>query len=233
MDYAYVDEALLIENYPPPEKSLPDRPWVRSNFASALNGVIAVNGKSEGVSGPPDKDVFRFLRRNCDAILVGASTALSESYATPKPDPLTGKRPLLVVASNSLDIPADAKFLDEQDQPVIVTTSQAVASNGALLDRLSGRARIAQMGDTGVSMEKMLQSLSAEGIGLLLCEGGPTLFSALVSAGVADELCLTLSPRLAPGTPTGFVKLDKSEAHEMTLASSFSVQNYLFCRYLL
>jgi riboflavin biosynthesis pyrimidine reductase len=36
----------------------------------------------------------------------------------------------------------------------------------------------------------------------LLCEGGPHLNSHLLAAGLVDELCLTLSPKLA-GDPAG------------------------------
>ncbi|MGH3666111.1 MAG: dihydrofolate reductase family protein, partial [Egibacteraceae bacterium] len=32
-----------------------------------------------------------------------------------------------------------------------------------------------------------------------LCEGGPTLNSSLLSAGVVDELCMTLAPTLVGG----------------------------------
>ena len=37
------------------------------------------------------------------------------------------------------------------------------------------------------------------GVRTLLCEGGPTVFGALLHEDLADELFLTLSPRLAGG----------------------------------
>ena len=38
-----------------------------------------------------------------------------------------------------------------------------------------------------------------QGIRSLLCEGGPTLFAAMLEEGVVDELFLTLAPKLAGG----------------------------------
>jgi riboflavin biosynthesis pyrimidine reductase len=48
-----------------------------------------------------------------------------------------------------------------------------------------------------------MADLRSRGVRSLLCEGGPTLNSALLEAGVVDELFLTLSPMLSgePGAP--------------------------------
>jgi riboflavin biosynthesis pyrimidine reductase len=37
------------------------------------------------------------------------------------------------------------------------------------------------------------------GVRTLLCEGGPTLFGALVAEGLVDELFLTITPHLVGG----------------------------------
>ncbi len=34
----------------------------------------------------------------------------------------------------------------------------------------------------------------------MLCEGGPSLFGALIAADAVDELCLTVAPLLAGGS---------------------------------
>ena len=41
------------------------------------------------------------------------------------------------------------------------------------------------------------------GVRSVLCEGGPTLNSHLLAAGLVDELFLSLSPRLVGGTEEG------------------------------
>ena len=51
-----------------------------------------------------------------------------------------------------------------------------------------------------LTMTTALRRLRSEyGVRTVLCEGGPTLFGALLAEGVADELFLTLAPKLAGG----------------------------------
>ena len=45
----------------------------------------------------------------------------------------------------------------------------------------------------------MARLRSEYGIGSVLCEGGPTLNSFLLAAGLVDELFLTLNPKLLGG----------------------------------
>ena len=49
-------------------------------------------------------------------------------------------------------------------------------------------------------MTTVLRHLRSDyGVRTLLCEGGPTLFGALLTEDVVDELFLTLAPKLAGG----------------------------------
>ena len=52
----------------------------------------------------------------------------------------------------------------------------------------------------GVPLDAVLHTLRRDhGVETLLCEGGPTLFGALLRAGLVDELFLTLAPSLVGG----------------------------------
>ena len=53
---------------------------LRVNFVTSLDGAVSVDGLSAGLSGEADKEVFRLLRRDCDALLVGAGTFRAENY---------------------------------------------------------------------------------------------------------------------------------------------------------
>lgn len=67
----------------------------------------------------------------------------------------------------------------------------------------------------------------------MLCEGGPALFSALVGAGLLDELCLTHSPVLAgPGNPALVSGEPWAGPRRVRLASLFTDGQLLFARYL-
>jgi riboflavin biosynthesis pyrimidine reductase len=70
-------------------------------------------------------------------------------------------------------------------------------------ERYSGlekRLIVVESGPDGrVDLAALLRSLREEGIGALLCEGGPTLHGALQAAGLVDELFLTIAPKLVGG----------------------------------
>ncbi|MDA8271103.1 MAG: dihydrofolate reductase family protein [Actinomycetota bacterium] len=228
-----LDVARLAEAYPIPSQVPDQRPWTRANFATTPNGVIKIAGKSGGVSGPPDREVFNFLRANCDAILVGASTARVEAYSMPKPSSTRATAPLLIIVTNSFDISDNSSFLDEATSPLIVTNSNTAEAKRSKIARLSPRATVVAFGKDSVDFPGLFAHLRSEGVRTLLFEGGPATFSQLLRQGLIDELCLTISPRIGNGTPTGFANIADASPIEMTLSSHFEIQSYLFCRYSL
>ena len=56
---------------------------------------------------------------------------------------------------------------------------------------------VAVNGGDSVDLRLGLEALRERGHALILSEGGPTIFGALVAAGLVDELFLTVSPLLA------------------------------------
>jgi riboflavin biosynthesis pyrimidine reductase len=67
-------------------------------------------------------------------------------------------------------------------------------------DWLRDAADILIAGDESVELRDALDQLARRGCQRVLCEGGPRLFADLASAGLVDELCLTVAPVLAgPG----------------------------------
>ena len=51
------------------------------------------------------------------------------------------------------------------------------------------------MGTGAVDLRRALEHLS----GVVVCEGGPTVNGQLISAGLVDELCLSIAPLLVSG----------------------------------
>jgi len=64
---------------------------------------------------------------------------------------------------------------------------------------LDGLADIVRVGGTRVDIPAVLAVLRERGLGQVLCEGGPTLFGALIEADALDELYLTVAPTLESG----------------------------------
>lgn len=192
-----------------------DRPWLRVNFATSIDGAVAdSSGVSAGVSSPDDKRVFALLRALCDAVIVGAGTARAESYGPvtiresmaelrAEAGLTTPPRLVLVSASAALD-PNSAMFTDAPPnaRTIVVTSNQAPPTN---VRSLAAVAEVVRVGDGGVDLRSAIDHLQGLGLKHLLCEGGPTLFGDLLAAHLVDDLCLTTSPLLvgrgAPPSP--------------------------------
>ena len=98
--------------------------------------------------------------------------------------------PTAVLISRSFDIPWGAPLFGAADQPVIVYTG----ASGEPPD-VDAPLEVVRLDDP--EPRAVMADLRARGVRSLLCEGGPTLNSALLEAGVVDELFLTISPLLA------------------------------------
>jgi riboflavin biosynthesis pyrimidine reductase len=96
-------------------------------------------------------------------------------------------------------------------------------------------------GAAGVSGAGVVAAVtSAMGPGLLLCEGGPSLFGRLLADGAVQELFLTISPRIAgrdheqprPGIVDGWAAAP-SALVRAAVASVRRSDDHLFLRYRL
>ncbi len=181
-----------------PERA--QRPYTLVNFVASLDGHTTLGPDSRGLSGGADRELFYALRERADAVLVGPPTLAAERYKRMLPAPerrahrlAQGRpaEPLLVTISRRGQIPLDLPFFAEREaRALIFSPSPPVAARLAATVVHAGPAPLAQA----------LRTLRADhDVRLLLCEGGPTLFGALLAAGLADELWLTLVPRLVGG----------------------------------
>jgi riboflavin biosynthesis pyrimidine reductase len=198
------DLAELVERYP-----RLSRPCLRVNFISSLDGAATVDGRSGGLGGPADKQVFAVLRMVSDAVVVAAGTVRTEKYDAMRLDePSRAWRtanglpefPLMVIVSGSLDLdPAQLVFADAPVRPVIYTHARASAARRAALAPV---ADIVTVGDDPTDLRAAVADLHGRGATQLLCEGGPALLGGLIEADLIDELCLTLSPVVVAGDAT-------------------------------
>ena len=178
-----------------------DRPYVVVNMVSTLDGRAALEGNTRGLGGDRDRELFHLLRTAGDALLVGAGTARVERYAEAvKNDELRAVRerngldPVqpTVIVSARLVLPSDLPLLQTPGAPVIVATAADHELEGVQADVTYER--------TADDLPLLLARLRADhGIRSVVCEGGPTLFSYMLAAGLVDELFLSVAPKLAGG----------------------------------
>ncbi len=100
-------------------------------------------------------------------------------------------------------------------------------------EALAAIAEVIDCGDESVDLAAMLAAFADRGWTQVLCEGGPHLFGALLDAGLVDELCVTIAPRLAGGG-AGRIAQGASEAdRRVDLAGSFADdEGFVFLRYV-
>jgi riboflavin-specific deaminase-like protein len=179
----------------------PDRPYLVLNMVSSLDGKATLDWRTKGLSTETDRQLFHHLRTQADAVMVGAGTLRIERYGRmAKSDELRDKReaeglardPLAVVVSARLDLPADLPLLNEPEQRVVIATG-----SDAQLPSLAAQVEYARVGDDLPLLMALLRQ--DHGVRSVLCEGGPTLNSHLLAAGLVDELFLTLNPKLIGG----------------------------------
>ena len=181
---------------------------VRLNFVSALDGAIAIDGRSGPLGGPADRAVFTAMRAVTDVILVGAGTARAENYGPARlPADAAARRraagrperPPIAVVTAKGDLDPDSRLFSDGAEVIVMTTAAVVARR-----HLAGvAADVVDCGADRVEPAAVVAALRRRGLGRILCEGGPRLAGDLLGAGLIDELCLTLAPVLGgKGRPT-------------------------------
>jgi 2,5-diamino-6-(ribosylamino)-4(3H)-pyrimidinone 5'-phosphate reductase len=215
---------------PPAGRRDASRPYVIINMVSSVDGRISLKGKSSGIGSETDRQTMRALRSKADAVMVGAGTLRAERLTLGLEDP-DGPQPLAVLATSSGDIPLEGNLVAGEGQEVLVITHEGVTvhSGGHRVLRLSG-------GSPGrLDLAEALELLKAEhAVDLLLVEGGPRLNYSLVSNDLADELFVTLAPKLFGGTPDESLAILNGPilaSRELNLLSAHLATGELYLRY--
>ncbi|MGY1856797.1 dihydrofolate reductase family protein [Modestobacter sp. SYSU DS0290] len=213
---------------------------LRIDFIASLDGAISVDGRSGPLGSDGDRRVFRTLRALADAVLVGAGTAAAEGYRPVLPDSAVGRlrttlgreavMPVVVVSRRASLRPDDQLVTDAVAPTVLVTCAAAdparrVALAGAGVDVLV-------CGDDDVDLPAALDALAERGLVQLVCEGGPALVQAALTAGAVDELDLSISPLLVGGGP-GLVPHALPGTVRAELLQALTEEGVLFTRYAL
>ena len=99
-------------------------------------------------------------------------------------------------------------------------------------DALARAAEVVMAGERDVDLALALDALGGRGHRAVLAEGGPTLNAQLAGAGLLDELCLSLSPRLVGGAAKRILDgLPVPGPAPLRLCSVCEQDGFLFLRY--
>jgi len=150
------------------------RPHITVKWAQSLDGrAAAADGSSQWITGPAARADVHRRRAEADAIAVGTGTVLADdpSLTARDGDALLPHQPIPVIIG-SRPAPTDAAVHRHPHAPLFFDTHDLSA---------------------------VVADLHARGIQSLFVEGGPTLASAFLQAGLADRVLAYIAPVLLGG----------------------------------
>ncbi len=177
------------------------KPYITLKLAMTVDGRIAdATGRSKWISGAKARSKVQKLRREADAVLVGARTALLDDpsllYRSRRS---TGAFRVVVDSRGSVPLSAQVLSDGHANRTIIATSARCskkklkgIADTGAMVWSLP-----AVRG--GVSMASLAGKLGKLGLLHVLCEGGGELASSMIKAGLVDRYVLFIAPRVMGG----------------------------------
>lgn len=204
------------------------RPWVICKWAQTADGFLALPpGHGRWVSCQASRDKVYELRGWCDGVCVGVGTVLADDPLLMNRSG-RGRQPARLVLDSCLRIPLACRLVVTAPQgtgsepstatclspppppppppsPVIVATTAAGAAAEAAKAAALRRAGVELIelppDPAGVSLPALLDELGRRQWTRLLVEGGPTVLRSVILGGLADEIWVFISPRIAISPP--------------------------------
>lgn len=170
------------------------RPYVTVKWAGSLDGRAAADdGTSQWISGPAARELVHLQRSASDAIIVGTGTVLADNPSLTARDEsgaLHSDQPIPVIIGER-PIPGDSLIYQHPHEPIVAGTRD---------------------------VEAVLRELHGRGIRTVYVEGGPTLASAFIRAGIVDRFYAFVTPILLGGS-----RLALTDVGVETLAESIDL----------
>ncbi|MCK4414286.1 MAG: bifunctional diaminohydroxyphosphoribosylaminopyrimidine deaminase/5-amino-6-(5-phosphoribosylamino)uracil reductase RibD [Candidatus Eisenbacteria sp.] len=199
------------------------RALLTAKIASSLDGRLAAgDGSSRWITGPHARERVARWRAECDALLIGRGTLLTDRprlTARPRRDPLRALRrelpqaaaawphqPVRIVVDSRCRVAAegvgDSLTVSPTGGPWVVACGARApqARIRALEERGIRCWRLPEAGGgAGVDLHALARRCAAEGLLDVVVEGGATLTTALFRAGLVGRLRLFLAGILLGG----------------------------------
>jgi 5-amino-6-(5-phosphoribosylamino)uracil reductase len=217
-----------------------ERPYTVVNFVASADGRATFAGKSGQLGDDGDRAMFHGLREHVDAVLAGTRTMALEHYGRILGSEERRERrlkrglppePLACVVSRTGAVPSEIPLFDEPEARVVVFCPNTSVPE---LHGCPAHVELVELDPAEVTLTTALRRLRSDyGVCSLLCEGGPTMFGAMLHERVADELFLTIAPELTGGGagPTITSGPELLELTQLELVWALERAGSLFLRY--
>jgi diaminohydroxyphosphoribosylaminopyrimidine deaminase/5-amino-6-(5-phosphoribosylamino)uracil reductase len=186
------------------------RPAITLKFAETADGFVAggAHDRRLSITGVAANGMVHIMRAMHDAIMVGSGTALADDPLMTVRLPGVQAKPLRVVLDGGLRVPLPSRLIQTaSDAPILILTrAENLEARGAAYRAIEGlEIAAAPVNQSGaLDLRAALRLLADRGITRIFSEGGPTVGSALIAEGFADEVILfqAQKPLGREGVPT-------------------------------
>jgi diaminohydroxyphosphoribosylaminopyrimidine deaminase/5-amino-6-(5-phosphoribosylamino)uracil reductase len=171
------------------------RPFVALKLATSVDGRIATRvGESRWITGEEARAFGHLLRATHDAIAIGSGTVLADDpQLTCRLEGLEHRSPIRLVFDRRDRVPSAAKLMT-QPPPTWIVGNSADNFNDAWQC-----IEIAPNLDSTTWLAEALGRLGSAGLTRILVEGGATLATAFLEAGLVDRLYWFRAPIVIGG----------------------------------
>src|SRR5437868_2284853 len=220
-----------------------NRPFVIATFAITADGKVTTKnfGPVDFTSREDKLHLFR-QRALADAVLIGHTSLERDNVRLGLPADLQKLRiksgqsrsPMRVIISNKGRIDEQLKIFQYDISPIIVFSTKRMPQKNQ--KALQTKATLHLTDAKHVDLAVMLETLRNQyNVGTLACEGGPTLFRALLEEDLIDQLNLTIAPHMFGGatapTLTGLNNKFLPASVQCSLINMRTIENECFLIY--
>lgn len=177
-------------------------PFVTLKLATTLDGRIATaSGESRWITGPQSRRAVHAMRLSHDAVLIGSGTARADNPDLTVRELGATHQPIRIVMDSHLSHSPESRLgQTAKTSPVWLLhgpnappeNRAAWAGQGATLLEIPSE-------NGAINPRAALQTLAAQGLTRIFCEGGGTLAAALIRAHLIDDLALFSAGALIGG----------------------------------
>jgi 5-amino-6-(5-phosphoribosylamino)uracil reductase len=180
-----------------------DRPYTLLSCGMSIDGYLdSADAARLRLSNADDFDRVDAERARCDAILVGAATIRNDDPRLLVRSPARRAErvarglpasPAKVTLTRRGDLAATAAFFTTGDSDKIVYCPTRAAAD--VRTRVGAVACVVDTGPAGdVDVAGVMEDLCARGVDRVMVEGGGTVLTQFLTAGLVDELHLVVAP---------------------------------------
>ncbi len=202
-------------------------PWTLLKLALSLDGRVSAPGRRYLTGAEARRHVHR-LRDEHDAVMVGVGTVRADDPLLTVRD-VRGRDPLRVVVDSEARTPPTARVIGSDGRALFFVRQGADGSRVAVLRDAGVRVVEVARAEGGVDLVAVARWLDQHDVLSVLVEGGPTLATAMLRAGLVDEALFLYAPLVVgdAGLPALAGRLDTlplREARVFRLGDDVAVQ---------